>query len=108
MTQVTFWDADSGELILTAPIKRNDSVMEVAIREGVEGIIAECGGSMSCGTCHVFADPAESSHFEEKDISEEDMLVEIEGRQPNSRLSCQMLLLADTDATLNVRVPAAE
>lgn len=108
MTNINFWDADSDELILSTTIKRNNSVMEVAVREGVEGIVAECGGSMSCGTCHVFADPAESALFEEKDPSEEEMLVEIDCRTGNSRLSCQMVLLADTDATANVRVPALE
>ena len=31
-----------------------DSVMETAVRNGVPGIVAECGGSLSCATCHVF------------------------------------------------------
>ncbi|WP_227468141.1 2Fe-2S iron-sulfur cluster-binding protein [Microbacterium sp. YJN-G] len=106
MAEINFWDAETDDLILTADIRRNDSVMEVAVRAGVEGIIAECGGSMSCGTCHVYAAPEESALFEEKDSSEDEMLAEIENCAANSRLSCQMILV-QAEGTANVRVPAA-
>ena len=33
------------------------SAMETAIKLGVPGIVAECGGALACATCHVFVDP---------------------------------------------------
>ena len=34
------------------------SVMEGAIQHGVEGILAICGGSCACSTCHCYVDDA--------------------------------------------------
>ncbi|MFD2501626.1 2Fe-2S iron-sulfur cluster-binding protein [Rhizorhabdus histidinilytica] len=56
MTEIRFIDADG-----TVTIARGDngfSLMEVARRHGVAGIVAECGGSCACATCHVHIDPA--------------------------------------------------
>ena len=43
---------------ITLDVKEGASLMEAATRHGVPGIIGECGGSMSCATCHVVVDPA--------------------------------------------------
>ncbi|UNK81079.1 2Fe-2S iron-sulfur cluster-binding protein [Sphingopyxis granuli] len=32
------------------------SVMEAAVNAGIEGIDADCGGQLSCATCHVYVD----------------------------------------------------
>lgn len=70
-----------------------DSVMETAVRNGVDGIVGECGGSLSCATCHVFVDDATAALVDPMEELEDDML---EGtaveREDNSRLSCQLKL----------------
>jgi 2Fe-2S ferredoxin len=81
------------------------SLMHAAVTQGIEGIEAECGGTLACGTCHVYVEarvPGMPSH------AEEEMLSFLAGeRRPNSRLSCQMILCA-ADEGLILRVPAEQ
>jgi ferredoxin, 2Fe-2S len=71
------------------------SVMETAVRNGVDGIVGECGGSLSCATCHVFVAPETEPHLAPMSDLEDDMLYGTAvDRQPNSRLSCQIKLAA--------------
>lgn len=59
------------------------------------GVLGTCGGMCSCGTCHVFVDPARAGELAPKSEDEEMMLegigalVEV---RPNSRLSCQLII----------------
>lgn len=73
-----------------------DSVMETAVRDGVPGIVAECGGSLSCATCHVFV---REDCFEKlpplEDMEDEMLYGTAVDRQPTSRLSCQVRLTED-------------
>ncbi|MEP7281351.1 MAG: 2Fe-2S iron-sulfur cluster-binding protein, partial [Rubrivivax sp.] len=41
---------------LDAPV--GASLMRAAVDAGVDGIAADCGGCLSCATCHVIVDPA--------------------------------------------------
>ncbi len=52
MPTVHFTDAEGA--VRDVQGNAGDSVMETAVRNGVPGIVAECGGSLSCATCHVF------------------------------------------------------
>ena len=91
----------------TASGEAGDSVMETAVRNGVPGIVGECGGSLSCATCHVFVCPESAAFFSEREDLEDDML---DGtavdRQENSRLSCQLKLSAGHDVF--VRTPESQ
>ena len=81
------------------------SIMETAIRNNVRGIDAECGGCLSCATCHVYVDEAWLARLPAPDPDEEDMLGFVAAeRQPNSRLSCQLKLDASFDGIV-VRIP---
>lgn len=66
------------------------SVMEGATINGVEGIEAECGGACSCATCHAYIDEAWLGRLEPMEGMEDAMLESAVGRQPNSRLTCQI------------------
>ena len=52
MPKVTYASAAGEVSVLDG--NAGDSVMEVAVRNGLPGIVAECGGSLACSTCHVF------------------------------------------------------
>lgn len=88
--------------------KTGSSVMENAIRHNVRGIDAECGGSCSCATCHVYVDNAFIDRLPPADDMESELLDGVASeRLPTSRLSCQLSMTADLDG-LTVRVPASQ
>lgn len=80
------------------------TVMENAIRNGVPGIEAECGGACACATCHVYVDDAWTSVVGEPEAMEEDMLDFGYDVRPNSRLSCQIRVRPELDG-LVVSIP---
>lgn len=80
------------------------TVMENALRNNVPGIEAECGGACACATCHVYVDEAWVGRLEEPHPMELDMLDFAYDVQPNSRLSCQ-IVVSDALDGLVVRVP---
>lgn len=105
MPTVTYTDHDGTERVLDAGV--GDSVMEVAVRNGVAGIVAECGGSLSCATCHVFVRQDQLDDLPEMDEMEDEMLYGTAvDRQDNSRLSCQVALAEGMD--LHVRTPETQ
>ena len=59
---------------------------------GVPGILGECGGSCSCGTCHGIIDPHWTHLLPAISETEEFMLDGLPERQPGSRLCCQIPL----------------
>lgn len=70
--------------------------MEV-IRDWGLNIKAECGGACSCATCHVYVEEPWFSQLPPPSDDEEDLLYSTLDKQPNSRLSCQILLNDDLD-----------
>jgi len=59
------------------------------IKNGIPGIVAECGGACACATCHVYVDPAFTEIVGEPEPMEEDMLDFAYDVRPNSRLSAR-------------------
>ena len=56
MPDITFIHPDGEAQGFEAPA--GVSAMQAATGAGVRGIVAECGGSAMCATCHVYVDPA--------------------------------------------------
>lgn len=73
------------------------SVMEALRENGVDEILALCGGSCSCATCHVHVDSAFIDSFPAPTDDENDLLDSSGHRAPNSRLACQLRLEAVHD-----------
>lgn len=80
------------------------SVMEGAVKNGVPGIDADCGGVCACATCHVFIDPAWQGQVGAPGEVEDEMLDLVDGRNEGSRLSCQ-IVVDETLEGLVVRMP---
>ncbi|MGK9283493.1 2Fe-2S iron-sulfur cluster binding domain-containing protein [Sinorhizobium meliloti] len=64
------------------------TVMELAVRNDIPGIIGECGGATVCGTCHVAVDEVDISRLPPAAGSEIDLLEALEDVNHRSRLSC--------------------
>jgi 2Fe-2S ferredoxin len=90
---VVIYTADDGG-VTTITGRPGDSIMETAVRNGVPGIVGECGGSLSCATCHVFvADDTLALVGAPGDLEDEMLDGTAVDREENSRLSCQIKLL---------------
>jgi len=83
------------------------SLMEAAIAGGVPGILADCGGALSCATCHVHVRPAWMEAIGTPSETEAIMLEMAVEPSANSRLSCQIRLTAALSG-LEVEVPASQ
>jgi ferredoxin, 2Fe-2S len=85
-----------------------DSVMEGAISNGIDGIVAECGGACQCGTCHVYVDEMFLARLKPIEENEDEMLnTTFCPRRPNSRLGCQIKVTKELDGLI-VRTPEAQ
>ncbi|MGN0933177.1 2Fe-2S iron-sulfur cluster-binding protein [Falsigemmobacter intermedius] len=103
---VTFrWPDGRSETHSAAP---GQSLMEVAVAANIDAIVAQCGGSCSCATCHCYIDTGpEAAKLPGSDM--EDMLLDgvMAERRANSRLSCQLRLEAAHDG-LVVELPECQ
>jgi 2Fe-2S ferredoxin len=85
-----------------------DSVMEGAISNGIEGIVAECGGACQCATCHVYVDESFLALLNPMEENEDEMLnTTFSPRRANSRLGCQIRVTKQLDGLI-VRTPEAQ
>lgn len=73
------------------------SVMEGAINNNIEGIVAECGGACACATCHSYIDAAWVEKLTAMDDMEDSMLDAAFERKANSRLTCQIEVSDELD-----------
>lgn len=80
------------------------SVMEVAIKNMVPGIDADCGGACACATCHVYVDDAWAEKTGKPEPMEESMLDFASEPKSTSRLSCQITVSEALDG-LTVHLP---
>jgi 2Fe-2S ferredoxin len=82
-----------------------DSVMMAATQNGIEGVVAECGGNRSCATCHVWVRDEFLPLVGPPGDMEEDLLdLAVSERRTGSRLSCQIAMTEELDG-LTVEIP---
>jgi len=105
MATITYIDFDGNERVIEA--KNGETVMEVAVKNSVPGIDADCGGACACATCHVYVDPAFMDKVGQPEDMEQSMLDFAENVKPNSRLSCQITVSDSLDG-LSVTTPESQ
>lgn len=99
--------ADSG-MTTSIAAKIGKSLMDAATSANVDGIAADCGGSMTCATCHVYVDEPFASQLGAPDAEEVAMLAfTAVPSRPNSRLSCQITLGSELNG-LTVKLPPTQ
>ena len=85
-----------------------ESVMQVAVDNMIQGIVAECGGGLACATCHCYVDDAWIERVGPASEVEQQMLeFTANETRPGSRLSCQIAISAELDG-LVVYLPESQ
>jgi 2Fe-2S ferredoxin len=106
MTWITYVAADGKESRIA--VRDGSSIMMGAVQNNVRGIDGECGGCLSCATCHVYLDPAWEDRVPAADPMESEMLEAVAAeRRPASRLSCQIQVTPELDG-LRVFMPRTQ
>ena len=96
MARVTYVSSKGDERTVEVP--PGTSIMRAALSNGIKGIFAECGGQMMCATCHVYVDDEYLGQFPPVSEHESEMLeTTASERQPNSRLSCGLIVTQEHD-----------
>lgn len=81
--------------------RAGDSIMRAAVAAGVDGILAECGGSMMCATCHCYVDESWAGLVGAPQDGEAEMLQGAAGElREHSRLSCQITITPALDGVV--------
>ena len=103
MPKIVYVDSSGAQRVIDA--LDGDSVMTTAVQNGVPGIIGECGGNLSCGTCHVWVREPYLDQLDAIDDMEEDLLdMAVGDRRSGSRLGCQVAVTPELDG-ITVDVP---
>jgi 2Fe-2S ferredoxin len=97
---------DGAETVLEA--RPGESLMQAAVAANVHGIEADCGGLLTCATCHVYVREPFAARLPPPQDDELGMLeFTASPRRSNSRLSCQIELSPALDG-LTVDLPPAQ
>ena len=106
MPKVTYVLASGDTRVVDSDV--GETLMSAALRDGVPGIIGECGGNSSCATCHVWVRPAFQDRVGEPADLEDDLLdLGVSDRREGSRLGCQVEITEELDG-LVVGVPPTQ
>lgn len=92
-----------------ADVPVGENVMRGALYNGIEGIEGECGGGLSCATCHCYVDDAWAEKVGGPSSEAESELLESAAAEirTTSRLSCQIDMTDELDG-LVVHMPESQ
>jgi 2Fe-2S ferredoxin len=92
--------------VTDVPAEDGMTVMEIIRDAGFDELVARCGGSMACATCHVYVDPSFLDRLPAQSEDESDLLDDSDHRRPESRLSCQIPFTPELDGLRVTIAPA--
>ncbi len=99
---------DPAQAPITLQAQPGQSLMQAAVDTNVSGIQADCGGLLTCATCHVVVSGDWLGKLPAMSSDEDGMLAfTAQTREPGSRLSCQIMLTEALDG-LQVSLPASQ
>lgn len=98
MARITYRLFDGSEK--TVDVENGYSVMEGAINNDIDGIVAECGGACACATCHAYIEGEWQQKLPEMDDMEDAMLDAAFERRETSRLTCQIEVSDELDGLI--------
>jgi len=99
MPTVTYQRPDGPPRVIDAPL--GATARDVALSNGVDGIIGECGGQAMCASCHVYVEESFLALLPPIADDEDAMLDSTASpRRAGSRLSCQIKLTAELDGLI--------
>ena len=105
MPSITFVESDGQVHKVNAEV--GETIMQAAHNASVPGILADCGGSCSCGTCHGYVDVVWFQRLPAAEANEAEMLQCVLEPRENSRLTCQIKVTKDLDG-IEIRLPASQ
>lgn len=105
MVELIFKTPDGDTVTLNVPAE--GTVMDAAVANNVPGIIADCGGSMVCGTCHVTVSEEWQSKLPAQADMEKEILEYVPEPQPNARLTCQLKVTDELNG-IELKIPESQ
>ncbi len=103
MAKITVVNRSGAESTIDA--QNGLSVMEALRDAGFDELLALCGGSCSCATCHVYVDDSWTAAVGGASDDESELLDSSDHRKDNSRLSCQIKVADNLDGLRVVIAP---
>jgi 2Fe-2S ferredoxin len=101
LIKITYIEASGTEHVVEVPV--GWTVMEASVKNGLPGILGECGGCCACGTCRVFVDARWHGKLP-KPSDLEDAMLDPADQQQGQRLGCQIKLNEELDGMI-LRLP---
>ena len=105
MPRLVFVQPDGAEKVIE--VEAGLTVMEAAVKNGVQGVIGECGGTCACSTCHCYVRPDWAGRLPPKSEEEADLLDFAWEPKDTSRLTCQITVTKELDGMV-LHVPAEQ
>lgn len=105
MPIINYIEADGTEY--SVDVAEGTSLMQGALDNMIDGIVAECGGCCVCCTCHCMIDPAWGQAAGSPATDEAEMLEMVDSTEETSRLACQVKVTAAMEGMV-VRLPESQ
>ena len=105
MPTITFVEHDGTQHAIVAAA--GQTIMQAAMDNLIPSILGQCGGDCTCGTCHCYVASDWAERIGPASDGEKAMLEFTLGVQPNSRLSCQLIVSEQLDGIV-VRLPQSQ